>query len=378
MLLNFTLEGETYSIPFSQIDSYHSYFMKYAFVYGAAIGSCIITALMMWVCSSKKTSPIFILNQLTLLLMLIRSVLFTVYLRGPFTTMSYTVLFDSFPVPNAYQAYQITVAASVIEIPLVTCIQLLLIYQIFTVFRTQKFKQLKFILVGIFSFLAAAIVAIYIYSIVAFAEDLKVYYEPTYKADQYASWTSSLPFTLFSASVIASSTVFICKLILAIRSRQVLGLKQFSPFHVLVIMSSQAMIIPSILLIIGFTTESSYNPTIGMLITVLSLPLSSMWAFSLNNNQHPTSSALSLISRSSSGSSEKTAISTAINSYSMFSKTQKEGLDLEKGDAITESKLEDQYFEGTHSEASYEMQLEGASLIDRKNCIISVTEENLK
>lgn len=351
VLLNFTLDDENYSIPFSQIDYYHSYFMKYALVYGTAIGACIITAFTQYICSSKKTSPIFILNQLCLLFMVIRSSLFVAYLRGPFGTMSYSVLFEGDF--DHFRAYQTTVAATAIQIPLVTCVQLLLIYQVFTVFKAQKSQQIKYILVGILSSFAVAVVGIYIYATVAFADQQKVYYQPTHEADSYSSWVDNLPFILFSASVLMSCSIFMLKLIMAIRTRRILGLKQFSTFHILVIMCGQTMIIPSILLIIGFTTDSSYTPTIGLLITVLSLPLSSMWAFSLNNHLLPTSSALSLITRTSSGSSGKTQFTD--RTLSIFEKNS--GAEFEKGSPTSDSRLE----ETTFSEIAYGMQLERTS-----------------
>ncbi len=64
--------------------------------------------------------------------------------------------------------------------------------------------------------------------------------------------------TIYNAAIIclASSINFmtlllIYKLAHAIKSRRFLGLKQFDSFHILLIMSSQSLIIPSILYILA-------------------------------------------------------------------------------------------------------------------------------
>lgn len=111
-----------------------------------------------------------------------------------------------------------------------------------------------------------------------------------------------LPTILFSISINIMTILLIGKLIIAIRIRRYLGLKQFDSFHILLIGFSQTLIIPSIILIIHYfylsKSKDSLLQQISLLLIILMLPLSSLWAQTANNIHNINSSpSLSFISR---------------------------------------------------------------------------------
>lgn len=96
--------------------------------------------------------------------------------------------------------------------------------------------------------------------------------------------------------------LLIGKLIFAIRTRRYLGLKQFDSFHILLIGFSQTLIIPSIILVVHYfylsQNKDSLLQQISLLLIILMLPLSSLWAQTANNTHNINSSpSLSFISR---------------------------------------------------------------------------------
>ena len=111
-----------------------------------------------------------------------------------------------------------------------------------------------------------------------------------------------LPTILFSISINIMTILLIGKLIFAIRTRRYLGLKQFDSFHILLIGFSQTLIIPSIILVVHYfylsQNKDSLLQQISLLLIILMLPLSSLWAQTANNTHNINSSpSLSFISR---------------------------------------------------------------------------------
>ncbi|KAF6066721.1 Fungal pheromone mating factor STE2 GPCR family protein [Candida albicans] len=111
-----------------------------------------------------------------------------------------------------------------------------------------------------------------------------------------------LPTILFSISINIMTILLIGKLIIAIRTRRYLGLKQFDSFHILLIGFSQTLIIPSIILVVHYfylsQNKDSLLQQISLLLIILMLPLSSLWAQTANNTHNINSSpSLSFISR---------------------------------------------------------------------------------
>ena len=95
--------------------------------------------------------------------------------------------------------------------------------------------------------------------------------------------------------------LLIGKLIIAIRTRRYLGLKQFDSFHILLIGFSQTLIIPSIILVVHYfylsQNKDSLLQQISLLLIILMLPLSSYGSTANNTHNINSSPSLSFISR---------------------------------------------------------------------------------
>ncbi|AQZ15199.1 STE2 (YFL026W) [Zygosaccharomyces parabailii] len=254
-------------------------------LFGVKVGAASLTMIVMWMISKRRTSPIFIMNQLSLVFTILHASFYFNYLLDGFGSIVYTLTL--FPQLITSSDLHVFATANVVEVLLVSSIEASLVFQVNVMFAGSNHRKFAWLLVGFSLGLALATVALY------FVTAVKMI------AAAYASQPPTNPIYfnvslfLLAASVFLMTLMLTVKLILAIRSRRFLGLKQFDSFHILLIMSCQTLIAPSVLYILGFILDpkkgNDYLITLAQLLVVLSLPLSSMWATTANDASSGTS-----------------------------------------------------------------------------------------
>lgn len=319
--LNYTLPfsdtEDVYVVTFGVLDGYVAGSFHYLVVYSVGIGACVTLSLSLWASCQNRCTPIFILNQLTMMLMMIVSGFNLAFFMGPLSSLSFS--FTGILIPNTYGSYRVTVAANVFQTLLVACIEVSMAYQIFIIFRSPEVKKLGLGLTIVAGIMGLTIVGFYINSTVYTARKFQEVFNHSTATSRTGNWVTDVQFILFSVSVNLMSFVLASKLFFAIKTRRYLGLKQFDSFHILFIMSAQTMIIPSLLVIINYNVRDNKTnvlSAISVLLVVLSLPFSSMWASAANNSPSPTSSTLAFLNRSDTKNSDTSTI--VDNSFSLF------------------------------------------------------------
>ncbi|KAK6456390.1 fungal pheromone mating factor STE2 GPCR-domain-containing protein [Scheffersomyces xylosifermentans] len=313
---------ETYSLPFGEIDNYFHSALQKSIILGVTVGSCAALLLVLLIVNLKRRkSPVFYVNSAILLLMVIKSVLHLVYFLGPLSsiTFNFTGIIEENTTAN------ISNTTNALLTIIVGLIEASITYQVFIIFQSPEVKKLGIVLTVLSGLMGTTVVGFYINSNIQTAR----LYESIFKSKpvpEYVtqSWVSDVPIILFSTSINITSFILVLKLALAIKTRRYLGLKQFDSFHVLLIMSTQTLLAPSILILIHYRYGSSSSAQlilISYLLVVLSLPLSSVWATTANNSaQLPSSATLSFINRTASNSSESDNDDNTISgsTYSLF------------------------------------------------------------
>lgn len=321
ILLNYSLPfsdaDDVFVVSFGVLDSYVASSFHYIVVYSVAIGACLTLSLALWASCQNRRTPIFVLNQLTMMMMVIESGLYLAFFIGPLSSLSFS--FTGILIPHTYGSYRVTVAANVFQTLLVTCIEVSMTYQIFIIFRSPEVKRLGLALTLVSSAAGLTIVGFYINSTVSSARMFQNVFNHSTSTKRVGNWVTDIPFILFSVSINLLSCMLASKLLLAIKTRRYLGLKQFDSFHILFIMSTQAMIIPSVLVLINYgvsDAKTNVLSAVSVLLVVLSLPFSSMWASAANNSPTPTSSTLAFLNRTDSNNSDTSTI--VGNIFSLF------------------------------------------------------------
>lgn len=341
ILLNYTVPGEPglVLVPLGAFVTYLHQKMELMALFGTAIGAASILVVLLWVVIKNKRTPIYVLSQVTLVLLLIRSGLFVSHLMSPAASLG--LAFTGIVGPTGLRDVRVSAAASAFQTLLVASIEASMVYQVFIIFQSPEVKALGWILTCAFGLLSIAVFGLYVNSAVvvsraAFATISDVYADP-----KNGTWVTDVPFILYSVSVTFMSVLLLAKLGLAIRTRRYLGLRQFDSLHILFIAASQTLIGPAILALIKHGVASpdsaSLLSNLSVMLSAITLPISIMWASSANNSPTPSSSAVSMLRRSNSNTSENTLASSA---YSFFpkklSKVSTNGSDdLEKGSAHT-------------------------------------------
>lgn len=294
ILLNYTIPGyvDAMSVPIGLIDRLQISQMKYAIVYGCGVGAALTMLLVIWIMCSKRT-PLFVMNNITLVLYVVSASLNLAYITGPLLMVSVFLT----GILTSDSAVNVVLTANAFQLLLVFLIQSTMLYQVYVMFKAPHIRYLRHTLVAFLTALQIATLGLYIHDNVRYASRVNGVYNgaETYRL---GSAGSLVPFILFQCSVNLSSLFLFVKLVLAIRTRRYLGLRQFGVFHILMIVSLQTMFVPSVLVVANYAAYSALSlnllSTVSLMLIVLSLPASSMWAAAANNSSAPSSVASSL------------------------------------------------------------------------------------
>ena len=302
ILLNFTIPGyqNGFSVPMVVINELQKSQMKYAIVYGCGVGASSILLFVVWILCSRKT-PLFIMNNITLVLYVISSSLNLAYITGPLLSVSVFLT----GILTSHDAINVVYASNALQMLLIFLIQLTMAYHVYVMFKSPEIKYLRYMLVGFLGCLQIVTTCLYINYNVLYSRRMHKLYE-TGQTYQDGTVMTFVPFILFQCSVNFSSIFLVLKLIMAIRTRRYLGLRQFGGFHILMIVSLQTMLVPSILVLVNYAAHKAVPlnllSSVSMMIIVLSLPASSMWAAAANASSAPSSAASSLFRYTTSDS----------------------------------------------------------------------------
>lgn len=288
-LLTFTsIYGSDTDISFNEMQDLVNKKMREAIMFGVRCGAATLTIIIMWMMSKRKNTPIFIINQVSLVLIVIHSAFYFRYLLSSISSLAYNM--TGFPQVLNRNDIHVYGAASIFQVLLVASIELSLVFQIKVMFTGVTYKKIGYLALLISSCLGLTTVAMYF--VTAIKSMITVYAgNPT----NYAKYFN-IATILLSSSINFMTFILVVKLLFALRSRRFLGLKQFDSLHILLIMTCQSLLVPSVLFILAYSLSANNGTdvltTVATLLVVLSLPLSSLWATSNNNisNSQPMDS----------------------------------------------------------------------------------------
>lgn len=305
---------EQYHVAFRNLDEFMKKSLLYGIFHGVVIGACTSVLFVLWIVTHNKRTPIFILNQASMLFNILRSALFMSWLRGPLSLLSFG--FTGILTDKSLSEYSISTASNAMQVLLVACVQASMIYQINVIFRSPEVKKFGMALTVLGSIVGVTVVSFYIASCAVNVKN--THQKISNNHTTTTSWLLDVPFILFSISILLMSLILTAKLFFAIKSRRYLGLKQFSSFHILFIMSCQVMIIPSVLFLVNYGVNSAKDNLLGSvstLLVVLSLPLSSMWATAANNHTKASLNSSALLESKTFANSEATSATTQFSFF---------------------------------------------------------------
>lgn len=240
---NFTLrldDGTPFIVSIPDVDEFYLYSIQICINYAAQLGasSILLIALLVLTKPDKRLTPVFILNSLALGLNIIRNVLQCLYFTSPFLKMYAHFGQDYSRVPRS--AYATSVAATVLAVLLLICIEVSLVLQV----RVVCFLLVPVYRRAIFAFSAITALLAVGFRLALCVENSKfiISLEPP----SSLNWLESAANITTSISICWFCAVFVTKLGFALHERRQLGLKRFGPMQIIFIMGCQTLIVPGV------------------------------------------------------------------------------------------------------------------------------------
>jgi pheromone alpha factor receptor len=278
-----TVDGPT-SVTWYDLDGYMDSQIDFAIIFGVRIGATAIFLICYATFSQRHKTPVFWMNLCSMLFLLIHSILFIVYLLGPFNSMSANF-------SGGYSAVTVKdcgveVAANIFQMLIVISVLGSLLFQAYSLLA--DIPELRWWIIGALA-LFAALPVVVLYGIITVVTSRAVY-DPTQMAilepHQSLHWLVSTYNPVFAGTICLFTLLLSAKLLLAIRRRKMLGLSNFDPMRILFIVMVQTMTIPAIFSILQSVLKNNTPlSAISTMFVVLFLPFSSVWAqFQVNNS----------------------------------------------------------------------------------------------
>ena len=234
-------DGTPLNVSVPDLDTYILYNVQICINYSAQLGASVVllVILVLITKSEKRRAPIFLLNSMSLALNTIRNVLQCLYFTGPFSETYAYFTQDYSRVPPS--AYATSIAATVLTLMLLICVELSLVLQTRVVCTTLR-DIYRHCIFG--CSLSVALLAIgFRFALVV----LNSKYILAAKSFASFDWLASAANITASISICFFCIVFVTKLGLALNARRKLGLQQFGPMQIIFIMGCQTLVIPGTL-----------------------------------------------------------------------------------------------------------------------------------
>lgn len=289
IFLNFTLPGypdEIQSVQFGALEEYITGTIQRCIAQGVSIGLLgVALIILLLINAKKKKTPAFYLNTAVLFVGIIRAGLYLGYLLGPLNDLSFT--FTGLMTPENFKLVQLVTAADSMYVIFILLIEILMTYQIYIVFKSPEVHHLGVVVTLFSALLAASVVVVYVVISIQNTTNFNSLINSGHvNSDAVRGTLAKVGPILFLVLVNVLSFLLLVKLAFAIRTRRYLGLRQFDSLHILVIMTTQTLIVPSIISFVNYGVNALRTPALfqmQILLVVLSLPLSSIWAMTANN-----------------------------------------------------------------------------------------------
>lgn len=290
------------ALPLYALEEYYHDKLRLAILFGVRIGAAVLTLIAMHLISKRnRTKMLFLANQMSLIVLIIHAALYIRFLLGPFASLmlKVTLMYDggSFNLETG-----VSVASNVFMLFMILSVQTSLAIQTRSVFHAWL-KSRVYITIALI-LISLLVSFFWIFHTVVSSRKLLI---PSFNMDPY-QWTRLASDVAFASSISIASVVLLGKLAVAIKLRKTLGKKPLGYTKVLMIMSTQSLVVPAILIIANYALPQKNSwilSGVTYLVVVLSLPLSSLWATSVTDSKSDTAHNYYLQSALESNTTQK-------------------------------------------------------------------------
>lgn len=228
----------TFQVDIPTLDEFVFYNTQVGINYASQIGASIVmfVVILLLTKDSKRRSPLFIINVISLALSIVRSLLQTLYWTGPFSEPYAYFSGDYSAVPRS--AYANSVASIVMTLLLLCTVELSLVLQTRVVCTTLR-DSYRLIIIALSILITLLTVGFRFADMVANAIAI-TNLETTYSL----TWLASAALIMETISIWYFCLIFVAKLGFTLYQRKKLGLRQWGPMQIVCIMGGCTLVIP--------------------------------------------------------------------------------------------------------------------------------------
>jgi pheromone alpha factor receptor len=226
------------SVAVSDIDSWFYYNTKICILYGSQLGACLIMFIVTAVLTkeSKRSTPVYILNLLSLALGSLRALFLALYCVSPWTEFYAYFTLDFSGVPRS--AYSTSIAGTVIPLLMTITVNSSLVLQAHVVTKLMNRRYI---------WMVSALSCVVLLLAVGFRfAEVVTNSMAIMSANNYFSqaWITTGALATETISIWFFSTIFTGKLIWTVHVRKQLGFRKWTNLQLLAAMGGCTMIIP--------------------------------------------------------------------------------------------------------------------------------------
>lgn len=234
----YTPDGTPVVTTIPMINEFNTQNSEICVVYGCQLGASLIMFLVVMLTTrvSKRKSPIFVLNALSLIISFLRSLLQILYYIGPWTEMYRYLAYDYSTVPAS--AYANSVAAALLTFFLLMTIEASLVLQTNVVCKTMS-SRIRWPVTAL-SIVVSLLAVSFRFALTI--RNVEGILGAIVKSDTLMLGRASL--ITETGSLWFFCTIFVIKLGWTLYQRKKMGLKQWGPMQIITIMAGCTMIVP--------------------------------------------------------------------------------------------------------------------------------------
>ena len=230
------VDGSIISLSLSDIDDMEYTRVQSSIGFGALLGAAVTLLLVLLLTTrpAKRGTPVFWLNIVSLVIIVIRAALYMALYLSPYKMIA--VAFAGWEDGVSQSWANITYASDVLVLATDIGIMMSLIFQVRVVFGSEPQTQMLMTVVS--SVVAVLPIAFWTATI---AQNIQSNIEGE---DLITQWLYLTTRILFALSICFFCSIFVLKLWMNIRRRRKLGFQEFGPLQVIFIMGVQSLIVP--------------------------------------------------------------------------------------------------------------------------------------
>lgn len=280
----YTPDGRTVNTTMYYLDLFCQYDIRLCINYGTQLGASLVlfVLLLLLTHSDKRGSAVFILNGVALMFNILRLLFQVIHFTTGFEKIYPFFSGDYSAVPRS--AYGISVVSVIFQTLLVICIMTSLVIQVHVVCATLR-RRYRRPLLGLSILMAIVPIG---FRVGWMVENCIAIVNVAYMNDIW--WLESATNIVITISICFFCAIFVTKLGYAIRQRRRLGVRDFGPMKVIFVCGCQTMTVPALFAILQYFASTPELSSNVLTLVTISLPLSSIWAgVVLENNRRATS-----------------------------------------------------------------------------------------